>query len=84
MSEISTSVTAFARSQANSIGHGTGYANAPSALACATARSAAAPRPSRGPGSACFGIFSSKLGCLGSILVSIVGTLLLLVLEHVV
>jgi hypothetical protein len=53
MSEISTSVTAFARSQANSIGHGTGYANAPSASACATARSGAAPRPSRGPGSAC-------------------------------
>jgi hypothetical protein len=53
MSEISTSVTAFARSQANSIGHGTCYANAPSASACATARSEAAPRPSRGPGSAC-------------------------------
>jgi hypothetical protein len=31
-----------------------------------------------------FGFFSSKLGCLGSILVSIVGTLLLLVLLYVV
>jgi hypothetical protein len=31
-----------------------------------------------------FGFFSGKLGCLGSILVSIVGTLLLLVLLHVV
>ena len=34
MSEISTSVTAFARSRANSIGHGTGYANAPSPSGC--------------------------------------------------
>jgi hypothetical protein len=31
-----------------------------------------------------FGFISNKLGCLGSILVSIVGTLLLLVLLHVV
>jgi hypothetical protein len=31
-----------------------------------------------------FGFFSDKLECLGSILVSIVGTLLLLVLLHVV
>jgi len=31
-----------------------------------------------------FVFFSGKLGCLGSILLSIVGTLLLLVLLHVV
>ncbi len=39
---------------------------------------------SRGQARRVFVFFSNKLGCLGSILVSVVGTLILLALLHVI